>query len=63
MNGEELRCRSFEFAKQIVSAYRYLIEDKKEFILSKLSIGLDFYTNAVFWKRRHSCPFIVNVKN
>ena len=35
MRGNEIRLKSTAFAKRVVSAYQYLCQEKKEFVLSK----------------------------
>ena len=35
MTHNEVRAKSFAFAKRVVNAYRYLCEEKNEYVLSK----------------------------
>lgn len=49
MRDSVVKIKSFEFAKRIIKLYKYLCEDKKEFILSKqlLRSGTSIGANIV----------------
>ena len=49
MGYSVVKIKSFEFAKRIIKLYKYLCEDKKEFILSKqlLRSGTSIGANIV----------------
>ena len=55
MNGEELRSKSLAFSKRIVGAYRYLAEQKKEYILSKQMIRAGTSIGANIAEAQFAC--------
>jgi four helix bundle protein len=66
LKNNEVREKSFAFAKRIVLAYQYLCDEKKEYVLSKqlLRSGTSIGANiAVTSPAKHTIHFSETVKN
>ena len=54
MKKSVLKEKSFRFAIRIVNLYKYLCEDKKEFVLSKQILRSGTSVGAMVWEAEHS---------
>jgi four helix bundle protein len=54
MKGSILKDKSFRFAVRIVNLYKYLCEDKKEFVLSKQILRCGTSVGAMVHEAEHS---------
>ena len=43
--------KSFQFSIRLIDLYRFLIEEKKEFIISKMTISLKEASETRYWLR------------
>ena len=54
MKNSIIREKSFRFAVRTVNLYKYLCEDKKEFVLSKQILRSGTSVGAMVWESEHS---------
>jgi len=54
MNESVLKTKSFRFAVRIVNLYKYLCDDKKEFVLSKQTLRSGTSVGAMVREAEHS---------
>jgi len=54
MKEEVLKAKSFKFAVRVVNLYKYLVEEKKEFVLSKQLLRSGTSVGAMVREAEHS---------
>ena len=54
MKNSIIREKSFRFAVRTVNLYKYLCEDKKEYVLSKQILRSGTSVGAMVWEAEHS---------
>ncbi len=54
MKEDVLKAKSFKFAVRVVNLYKYLVEEKKEFVLSKQLLHIGTSVGAMVRESEHS---------